>query len=178
MADQMPDPDQNAALTALAERERELIKHFIEHPTISKNTNHQFEATQSFGDRIADRMAAFGGSWPFLIGFSAALLAWMLINGLFLARPFDPYPFILLNLVLSSVAALQAPIIMMSQSRQAAKDRLDATHDYEINLKAELEIQRLHNKIDDLRDAQWRELVQLQQEQIQLLNEILRKRAE
>ncbi|WP_345722268.1 DUF1003 domain-containing protein [Herpetosiphon gulosus] len=102
----------------------------------------------------------------------------MLLNGLFLAKPFDPYPFILLNLVLSSVAALQAPIIMMSQSRQAAKDRLDASHDYEINLKAELEIQRLHNKIDQLREAQWHELVQLQQEQIRLLNQILSQRSE
>lgn len=178
MVDQMPDADQNAALNALAERERELIKHFIEHPTISKNINHQFEATQSFGDRVADKVAEFGGSWPFVIGFSLALIGWMLLNGIFMARPFDPYPFILLNLVLSSVAALQAPIIMMSQSRQAAKDRLDATHDYEINLKSELEIQRLHNKIDDLREAQWRELVQLQQEQIQLLNQILRERTE
>ncbi len=178
MADQTPQHDHNASFDGLAARERELLKHFSEHPIISKNTNHQFEANQSFGDRLADRMAAFGGSWPFLIGFSTALLAWMLLNSLFLTQPFDPYPFILLNLVLSSVAALQAPIIMMSQSRQAAKDRLDAGHDYEINLKAELEIQRLHSKIDELREAQWRELVQLQQEQIQLLNQILSQRPE
>lgn len=178
MANQTPQPDRSHQLSDLAARERELIKHLIEHPTISKNTNHQFEADQTFGERLADRVAAFGGSWPFLIGFSTALLGWMLLNGLFLAKPFDPYPFILLNLVLSSVAALQAPIIMMSQSRQAAKDRLDASHDYEINLKAELEIQRLHNKIDKLREAQWHELVQLQQEQIRLLNQILSQRPE
>ncbi len=150
------------------------------HP-ISTNTNRTFDEQLTFGQRIADRVATFGGSWTFILLFLTFLLGWIILNSLILARTnesFDPYPYILLNLMLSMVAALQAPIIMMSQNRQAAKDRLDASHDYEVNLKAELEIAALHTKIDTLREQQWAELVALQQEQIRLLTRLLGERAD
>lgn len=112
------------------------------------------DAQARYGDRLADRVAAVGGSWSFIIVFSLVLLGWMLLNSEVLQRfglAFDPYPFIFLNLMLSTLAAVQAPIIMMSQNRQSAKDRLTASVDYEINLRAELEIMRLHEKIDQMR---------------------------
>ncbi|WP_234631888.1 DUF1003 domain-containing protein [Agrobacterium vitis] len=123
-----------------------------------------------FGDRASDAVASFGGSWRFIIIFSIILVAWMAINsiGLFL-RPFDPYPYILLNLLLSCVAAMQAPIIMMSQKRQEEKDRQRAENDYMINLRAELEIRQLHEKIDHQMAHQWARLAELQQIQIDLL---------
>jgi uncharacterized membrane protein len=109
----------------------------------------------TFGQRIADKVAAFGGSWTFIITFGAFLLVWMSINSMVLlqaarpgSKPFDEYPFILLNLILSTLAALQAPVIMMSQNRQASKDRLQADLDYQVNLKAELEVAQLHGKVD------------------------------
>ncbi len=118
---------------------------------VTRNVNVEEEERLTFGERVADRVAAFGGSWTFIIAFGFILLAWMATNTLLLARrPFDPYPFILLNLVLSTLAALQAPVIMMSQNRQAAKDRLKADLDYEINLKAELEVAQLHHKMDKI----------------------------
>ena len=112
------------------------------------------DAQASTGDRLADRVAAVGGSWGFIIVFTLVLLGWMLLNSEVLQRfglAFDPYPFIFLNLMLSTLAAVQAPIIMMSQNRQSAKDRLTASVDYEINLRAELEIMRLHEKLDQMR---------------------------
>ncbi|WP_234893670.1 DUF1003 domain-containing protein [Agrobacterium vitis] len=123
-----------------------------------------------FGDRASDAVASFGGSWRFIIIFSIILVTWMAINsiGLFL-RPFDPYPYILLNLLLSCVAAMQAPIIMMSQKRQEEKDRQRAENDYMINLRAELEIRQLHEKIDHQMAHQWARLAELQQIQIDLL---------
>lgn len=127
----------------------------------------------TFGQRMADRIAAFGGSWTFLIIFFIFLLIWMIINSvLLLAKPFDPFPFILLNLILSCIAAIQAPVIMMSQNRQEAKDRVRAEHDYQINLKAELEIRHLHEKMDHLLMQQWERLVEIQQVQIELLEEL------
>ena len=140
---------------------------------ISRNINQEFEDTASFGDRLADRVARFGGSWTFIALFVALIVAWIVLNTVLLAQrsaAFDPYPFVLLNLCLSMITALQAPIIMMSQNRQAAKDRLDAGHDYEVNLKAELEIVALHEKIDLLREQQWAALLAMQQEQIRLLS--------
>jgi len=119
-----------------------------------------------------DRIAIFGGSWTFILIFLALLLAWIVLNTIVLAhigKPFDPYPYIFLNLILSMLAALQAPVIMMSQNRYAAKDRVAAQHDYEVNLKSELEILALHQKVDTLRQQQWLELVAMQQEQIELL---------
>jgi len=125
-----------------------------------------------FGARMADRVAAFGGSWTFILAFSTLILVWMTINAIgLLVRPFDPYLFISLNLVLSSLAALQAPIIMMAQRRQDSKDRLRADIDYQVNLKAELEILQLHEKLDHQLSRQWEKLVELQQVQIELLTD-------
>ena len=139
---------------------------------VSRNPENEAEDTYTFGERLADGVAEFGGSWTFILSFLAVLIFWMLLNVLFLgARPFDPYPFILLNLVLSSLAALQAPVIMMSQRRQEKKDRLRAENDYRVNLKSELEIRQLHEKIDHQLAHQWEKLVELQQIQIELLEE-------
>ncbi len=120
---------------------------------VTRNLNEEEEERLTFGQRIADKVAAFGGSWTFIIVFTVILLVWMAINVYLAARAFDPYPFILLNLVLSSLAAFQAPVIMMSQNRQAQKDRLKGDLDYEVNLKAELEVAQLHNKVDRLYEA-------------------------
>jgi uncharacterized membrane protein len=165
---------------ALPERERRVVKHFIERASVSRNTNREFEDDRTTGQRVADRVAAFGGSWTFIIIFAAILFSWVALNSYVLARrgdAFDPFPYILLNLFLSMLAAIQAPVIMMSQNRQAAKDRLDAAHDYEVNLKAELEILSLHEKVDEFRESKWEEMVRLQQEQIRMLERLLEGRA-
>jgi uncharacterized membrane protein len=138
----------------------------------------EFADTRTFGQRVSDRIAAFGGSWPFIGLAFVFLVGWVLLNSVILARrgtAFDPYPYILLNLFLSMLAALQAPVIMMSQNRQAARDRLEASHDYEVNLKAEVEIQSLHEKLDALRARDWAALVEMQQEQIRLLQRLLER---
>jgi uncharacterized membrane protein len=128
------------------------------------------DRVETFGERVADRVASFGGSWTFILSFLAVLVLWMGVNVVGLsAEPFDPYPFILLNLVLSSLAALQAPVIMMSQRRQEDKDRLRSENDYMVNLRAELEIRQLHEKIDHQMAGQWEKLAELQQIQIELL---------
>ena len=163
----------------LSECEQRVLQHVAQRLPISRDANQAFDAHLTFGQRLADRVAAFGGSWTFILLFGTILLAWVVLNSWVLTRRgevFDPYPYILLNLVLSMLAALQAPIIMMSQNRQAAKDRLDAAHDYDVNLKAELEIRTLHNKLDHLREQQWAELVGMQQEQIRLLTQLLQER--
>lgn len=130
----------------------------------------------SFRQRLADRVASFGGSWTFIVLFGFFLLVWMVINSVFLInKPFDPYPFILLNLILSTLAALQAPVIMMSQNRQEEKDRDRARKDYMINLKSELEIRMLHEKIDHLIIHQQHELLEIQKVQIEMMNDILNK---
>ena len=168
----------NKELEALPKREQLIIKHLSERLPISRNTNQEFEAKLTFGQRLADRVAQFGGSWTFISIFGAFLLSWVLLNSLLLARSnnsFDPYPYILLNLFLSMLAAIQAPIILMSQNRHSVKDRLDAAHDYEVNLKAELEILGLHEKVDELRESKWAELLMLQQEQISLLTQLLQE---
>lgn len=133
-----------------------------------------FEQELSFGARLADGIASFGGSWAFIIVFGVFIMLWITVNVLALLwKPPDPYPFILLNLILSCLAALQAPVIMMSQNRQEAKDRLRSEHDYRVNLKAELEIRQLHEKIDHLLLHQWERLAEIQQVQIELLNEVI-----
>lgn len=139
---------------------------------LAQETNTDAQSMTTFGDRMADHVANFGGSWTFILSFASILVVWIITNvvGL-LATPFDPYPFILLNLVLSSLAALQAPIIMMSQRRQDQKDRISAENDYKVNLKAELEIRHLHEKIDHQLLHQWEKLAELQQLQIELLAE-------
>jgi uncharacterized membrane protein len=167
------------SLDSLPEREHRIVQHVGERLPISHDTNLEFEKKSTFGQRLADKVAAFGGSWTFIIIFAAILLTWVLLNTVILVRhsaSFDPYPYILLNLFLSMLAAVQAPVILMSQNRQGVKDRLDAAHDYEVNLKAELEILSLHEKIDELREMKWNELITMQQEQIRLLTELIKER--
>lgn len=128
----------------------------------------------TFGQKIADKVALFGGSWTFIISFFLFIAVWISSNVFFLnQKTFDPYPFILLNLILSCIAAVQAPIIMMSQNRQEEKDRVRAKKDYQINLKAELEIQKLHEKVDELMIQQHEKIMEIQQLQVALLKEIL-----
>ncbi len=163
--------------TKLTERERRVIESFIEGKQVSRNVTKTFDDERTFGERIADRVAAFGGSWTFIVIFGSAIISWVIVNSILLFnRGFDPYPYILLNLFLSMIAAVQAPIIMMSQNRQAARDRLDASHDYEVNLKAEIEIRDLHDKLDEIREGKWANLVEMQQEQIRLLQQLLEKK--
>ncbi len=152
--------------------EKRLLEKVARRERISKNVNVLHEQRLTFGQRIADHMAEVAGSWAFILGFLGLIAVWIAINAILLVRgPWDPYPFILLNLVLSLVAGLQAPVIMMSQNRQELKDRLRAEHDYEVNLKAEMEIEGLHEKVDLLREKQWNELVDIQQRQIVLLQQ-------
>ena len=148
--------------------EKHIIERFIHRQRVALDLA---QAPTSFGDRVADRVAAFGGSWAFIFVSVAAITVWLSINSL-MTKAFDPYPFILLNLVLSCLAALQAPIIMMSQNRQAAHDRLDAQHDYEVNTKAEMEIVGLHAKLDELRDQKWVDLMKAQEQQLALLTQL------
>jgi uncharacterized membrane protein len=157
----------------LSSLEQVVVNSLREHELVSEDVDRQFEREWSFGERLADRIAAFGGSWTFLISFSVFVALWISVNSLVLLwRPLDPYPFILLNLVLSCLAAIQAPVIMMSQNRQEAKDRLRSQHDYQVNLKAELEIRHLHEKIDHLLSRQWERLVEIQEIQLELLSEL------
>jgi uncharacterized membrane protein len=141
---------------------------------LATDVNAQFDRKLTVGERVADRVAQFGGSWRFIIIFGVVITVWMALNVAMLAwSPFDPYPFILLNLVLSCLAAIQAPIIMMSQNRQTSKDRLRSEHEYRVNLKAELEIRNLHQKIDLLLNHQWQRLLDIQQMQTDLMEEIV-----
>ncbi|MBK8975617.1 MAG: DUF1003 domain-containing protein [Planctomycetes bacterium] len=157
----------------LSSLEQEVLRSMREHEVLSTDVTDEYATDRSFGERLADRIAALGGSWAFLIGFGAFLVLWIAMNSVVLFwRPVDPYPFILLNLLLSCLAAIQAPIIMMSQNRQEAKDRLRSQHDYMVNLKAELEIRQLHEKLDHLLSHQWERLTQIQEIQIELLTEL------
>jgi len=161
------------------ESEQRVIDRLTKRLHISRNAHRDFEETLTVGQRLADRIAVFGGSWTFILIFLSLLLAWIVLNTIILTRvgrPFDAYPYIFLNLILSMLAALQAPVIMMSQNRHAAKDRAAAAHDYEVNLKSELEILGLHRKIDTLREQQWMELLAMQQQQIQLLTRVLEEK--
>ncbi|NLH82582.1 MAG: DUF1003 domain-containing protein [Phyllobacteriaceae bacterium] len=144
--------------------------------TISADVAAEYAEDRSFGERAADAVASFGGSWTFIIVFAMVLIVWMAINVAMASGAFDPYPFILLNLVLSCLAAVQAPIIMMSQKRQEAKDRLRSENDYRVNLKAELEIRHLHEKIDHLLSHQWQRLAEIQQMQIELIEDRTNRR--
>ena len=152
--------------------DREVAESIARQETIAENTEDDFEEHRTLGERFSDNLASFGGSWAFLISFGFVLVVWMAINGLMgEAKAFDPYPFILLNLVLSCIAAVQAPIIMMSQKRQESKDRLRSLNDYQVNLKAELEIRHLHEKMDHLVTRQWQRLAEIQQVQLEMLQE-------
>jgi uncharacterized membrane protein len=166
--------DEIGELSAL---DQEVIESLEQHEILSSDIEKQFEKKLTFGERLSDRIAEFGGSWKFLITFGAVLLIWIAINGVIIAtHAFDPYPFILLNLILSCLAAVQAPVIMMSQNRAEARDRLRAENDYKINLKAELEIRHLHEKLDHLLRRQYNRLFEIQQIQIELLEEISRRK--
>lgn len=156
--------------------EREVVDSIAQNQTLSENIELQLHGQTTLGQRVADRIAEFGGSWTFIICFFSFLILWMITNIWFLAnKPFDPYPFILLNLILSCLAAIQAPIIMMSQNRQEEKDRQRSEHDYKINLKAELEIRLLHEKIDHLIVHQNRRLIEIQELQTDYLEDILKE---
>ena len=159
----------------LAEREKRILRRVAKRVAISQNVNEEFHERLTFGQRMADKVAAFGGSWSFIIVFSLILCLWIIMNTVGLARSdiIDPYPFIFLNLILSMLAAFQAPVIMMSQNRQAAKDRLAATNDYEVNLKAELEIMNLHEKVDDIRQRQLEEVIRRQSESLEELRQLI-----
>jgi len=157
----------------LTSLEHEVLKSLEEQEILSRNPEEEMQASLTIGQRLADRLAAVGGSWMFILAFGSVLTLWIIINSLALfTSPFDPYPFILLNLVLSCLAAIQAPVIMMSQGRQEARDRLHAKLDYQVNLKAELEIRHLHQKIDHLLSHQWERLVEIQEIQMELIGEI------
>jgi uncharacterized membrane protein len=161
----------------LTELEKHVAHHITERTHISRNVVQEFPGQMTLGQKMADEVASFGGSWIFISIFMGVMVIWILLNSFILINlnsSFDPYPYILLNLVLSMLAAIQAPIILMSQNRQAYKDRLNAEHDYEVNLKAELEIMELHEKIDSLREKQWSELIAIQQEQLRLLSQLVK----
>ena len=162
-------------LEAMDARTQRVARHVAQRRHISRAPGHADELPATLGQRAADRVAAFGGSWTFVGLFVVAMVAWVALNAVLLARQgqtFDPYPFILLNLFLSMLAAIQAPVILMAQNRQAERDRASAGHDYEVNLKAELEIMLLHDKLDQLRRTQWDELLAIQREQVRLLADL------
>lgn len=161
---------------ALTKLEKEVLQSLEEHEIFSENINEEFEEALTFGERLADKIAKFGGSWIFISFFLFVLFSWMGINSFqfFQKQPFDPYPYILLNLVLSCLAAIQAPIIMMSQNRQVSKDRLSQENDYQVNLKAELHIRHLNSRLDHFMKHLWQkmhEIVRVQEEILQELEE-------
>jgi uncharacterized membrane protein len=157
LAKQLLDLDEGE----LKPHERAVIERCVRRLAVSRNVNVDIEQSETFGERLADRVAAVGGSWTFIIGFGAVLFGWMILNTFILmTRAYDPYPYILLNLALSTLASVQAPIILMSQNRAASRDRLVATHDYEVNLKAEIEIAALHEKLDQIRSQELATLIE------------------
>lgn len=162
---------------ALAPRDQRVLRRIARRIAITRNVNDSFQEKLTFGQRMADRVAAFGGSWSFIILFALLLATWVLANTSLLPQGdvFDAYPFIFLNLILSMLAAVQAPVIMMSQNRQTAKDRLTASHDYEVNLKAELEIMSLHDKLDAMRAHDIGSLLEQQAAQIGGLQQLVEK---
>ncbi len=160
----------------LNDNDKEVLDSIVERDLISRNVEQDIDKKLTFGQRLSDSIAKFGGSWKFIIIFMSFLILWMIINIIFLAtRAFDPYPFILLNLILSCIAAIQAPVIMMSQNRREKKDRMRSLHDYQVNLKAEVEIRLLHDKIDHLIVQHGQRMMEIQQIQIELMEEISNK---
>ena len=165
--------EENGELNA---NDKEVLDSIVEKDLISRNVEQDIEKKITFGQRLSDSIAKFGGSWKFIIFFMSFLIIWMIINVVFLTlHAFDPYPFILLNLILSCIAALQAPVIMMSQNRQEEKDRMRSLHDYQVNLKAEVEIRLLHDKIDHLLVQHGQRMLEIQQIQVELMEEISSK---
>lgn len=160
----------------LDEIDRDVMEAIKNNAILSQNIQDELEEQLTFGQRMADKLAAFGGSWTFILIFFGFILAWIMVNLWFMvARPFDPFPFILLNLILSCLAALQAPIIMMSQNRQEQKDRQRGEHDYQIDLKAELEIKLLSDKIDHLLVHQNKKLLEIQELQTDYLEDLMKE---
>ncbi|NGX50862.1 MAG: hypothetical protein K1060chlam2_00713 [Chlamydiae bacterium] len=160
---------------ALSQLDQDVLESMQSQDILSENVNKKFDRKLTFGERLSDKVSKFGGSWKFIISFLLVIVLWMVLNAFILLQGvFDPYPFILLNLFLSCLAALQAPIILMSQNRQSEKERLRANEDYCINLKAELEIQQLHSKLDLFMKRQWETLIELQKIQIDLTDDLLR----
>lgn len=163
-------------LGAVTAVEMEVVKSLEEQSILSHNTNEEFDEKLTIGQRVADAVASFGGSWPFIFLFMGTLAVWITINSVALLRkPFDAYPFILLNLCLSCLAAIQAPVIMMSQNRQEARDRLHAEHDYQVNLKTELEVRALNARVEELLRHQWQGLLEIQQVQTEMVEELARR---
>ena len=160
-------------IAKLSEQEREIINRFIHRGRVARNVAYEFEEHLTLGQRVADRFAQVMGSWSFIIAQSLILALWVVLNVTAYIKRWDPYPFILLNLMLSFQAAYAAPIIMMSQNRQAEKDRLQTKNDYEVDMKAEMEIMQLHEKFNELRDTYWADLVRMQQQQIEMLERIV-----
>lgn len=155
------------------EKLNEIVHHSIEEEKLLSEKLGEFEdKNPRFVSRLADKVAAFGGSWQFIVSFAVFMLIWILGNVYLLSKPFDPYPFILLNLLLSTLAALQAPVIMMSQNRKEEKDRQRAINDYMINLKAEIEVRNLHGKLDLLMTEQMKTLFEIQRTQVDMMEEI------
>lgn len=159
------------------ELDRQVAASIANQDTIAENVEDDFDEHRTLGERLSDALASFGGSWAFLNSFAVLLVMWMALN-LYKGdvRAFDPYPFILLNLVLSTLAAVQGPVIMMSQRRQEKKDRLRSLNDYRVNLKAELEIRHLHEKIDHLITRQWQRLAEIQQIQLEIMQDGRRRK--
>ncbi len=160
----------------LTSLDKEVLDSLKNNETISEDVSKEYSAALTFGQKLSDRISAFGGSWKFINTFLIILIFWIILNSFILINSkFDPYPFILLNLVLSCIAALQAPVIMMSQNRQESRDRMRSENDYKINLKSELEIRQLHLKIDHLLTNQWERMVEIQDIQISLMEELRKK---
>ncbi len=154
--------------------EKAVVKSMKEHELLVRNINDEFKEQLKFGDRLADKIAEFGGSWKFIMSFAAVMMFWITLNTILIStKPFDPYPFILLNLILSCLAAIQAPVIMMSQNRQESRDRIRSENDYKTNLMAELEIRHINEKLDHLVVKQWQRLLEIQEFQTEMMNELL-----
>jgi uncharacterized membrane protein len=167
----------DSGLTSLSPREQRIILHIAKRSHVTRDVNSAVAERETYGERLADQVARLGGSWAFILIFTGMLLAWVVMNSFALTHfggGFDPYPYIFLNLILSMVAALQAPVILMSQNRQAARDRVAASLDYEINLKAEVEIMSLHDKLDRVRVRQIEEAIGQQTQKLEELNKLVR----
>jgi uncharacterized membrane protein len=161
----------------LVNLKKQVADSLIQQETLTINTDREFDARATRGEKIADRVAAFGGSWTFITIFMVVLFIWMGINTtMIMLKPFDPYPYIFLNLILSCLAAIQAPVIMMSQNRAEARDRMRAENDYKVNLKAEIEIRSIDEKIDKLISDQWKHLLEIQQIQMEMIEELTKGR--
>ncbi len=160
----------------LASLEEDVTQTMKDHEPLPKNIDIEFDRQLGFGERLSDRIADFAGSWTFITFFSGVMFVWIVANTfIIVTRPFDPYPYILLNLVLSAVAAIQAPVIIMSQNRQESRDRVHAEHDYRVNLHTEMEIHQLHKKIDHLLFNQGQKLLEIQKIQVELMEDLVRK---